>query len=205
MGKIDWYRIVDAAWKIATGIGLIRLYTWAQKKVEHWKKNKEQWRLLSIDLNNTISGDLNAIKTQLSPNGGNSLYDMVYDLKFGQRSTWELMDVAVWESDKNGRITYVSQALCTMIGCNVDDMLGFSWINKVAADHRNKIFDSWKMSVENASEFNETYPYKKDDGMYQMVNAIAIHLKDNQGKVISSKGRFIKVDEPYKYINPNKN
>lgn len=172
MSKIDGWQIFDYAWKLATGIGLTKLYFWAKKNLQHYKKNREQWRVLMLDIIN--------------------------DLKFGQRSTWEMLGLAVWESDAEGKVTFVSPGLCSMVGCNTEDMLGNNWINQIAEESREKVYRNWKFSLENASDFCETYVYIKEDGMLQKIRANIMHNKDNEGKVISSKGYFLKIGEPYK-------
>lgn len=171
------------------------LKRWIIKRInkwyDHFKRNRDQWQLFTTH-------SIDEIKKQVFPNGGNSLYDKVLDIKFGQRVTWEALKVAMWESDKNGKVIYVTPGLCHLIGCNTEDVLNNSWINRVVYDDRERVFKSWQFSIINASEFNETYTYAKDDGNLQTITATAVHNVNDEGKVISSKGWLIKVGEPFK-------
>ena len=122
------------------------------------------------------------------------------DLKEGQRNTREILNVANWESDSNGRIIYVSSSLCEIIGCSADDLLDQSWIGLVAAKDRERVYNSWKRSVDTASYFNEDFTFRKTDGMFQSVNATGIHNKTASGEVASSLVRINKVGESSKTI-----
>ncbi len=123
--------------------------------------------------------------------------DQVTKLRFGQAVTWEALDVAVWKADEKGEWNYVSPALLEMIGAFKEDMMGLAWVNRIVQEDRDRIFRSWKFSLDVGSDFDETYSYKKGDGMYQKVSVVGMHSKDDNGKVVFSHGWFIKVGEPY--------
>lgn len=141
------------------------------------------------------------IKSQLYPNGGESLFDHVISLKFAQKNTWEVLEMAVWESDINGRITYVTTALCRMVGRTPVELLHNSWLGKIIQDQREEVEEEWQDSLRTGSMFSMYFIFIRADGMHQKVHAIAIHNKNKSGEVISSLGRISKEGEPY---NPNK-
>lgn len=167
-----------------------------------YKSRKKKGEEQRDHLNNSLlelKQQQQEIKQQLYPNGGQSLYDQILSLKFGQRNGWDLQHLAVWESDKEGKIKYVTPTLCEWIGCQRDDLMNNSWRALIREDQADYIFKRWKDCVESAAEFNESYSFKIKNrpGWYQQIEAEAVHNKDQKGVVLSSMGRFKKVGEPY--------
>lgn len=187
----------------------IWLFKWVNRKYEHFKKGREAVSNAQRETNLMLLSELKAIKDQVQPNGGKSLNDKITlmsikfehsfeELKTGQRNTREIMDLAIWESDYEGRVNYVSIALCELIGCTQTDALDNSWIGLIDTQDRDRVVKEWTDSVRNASEFNSTYNYRKNDGSYQKVKAVAIHNKDERGKVANTLGRLIQIGEPFR-------
>lgn len=153
------------------------------------------------------------IRGQVFPNGGGSIIDMqkrtfeqigilvatVGNLTAGQRNILDIMDVPSWESDENGRFTFVNTALCELVGATPTELLGLSWTGRIAFYDRDKVVKEWKESVENASDFNVPFHVKRFDHLYQKVLPSVIHNKNAAGKVLNSLGRLAKSGEPFEY------
>lgn len=209
---MTWKDIIELALKLIGLLVTLGLFKWAKDKYIHFKKNRDTFRLLQTQQMDIFIKKLSSIKAQVNPNGGKSLNDKITfmssqmeeftvvlnDLKIGQRNNREIMDVAAWESDKEGRTFYVSQSLCEMLGMSQDDLLDFSWTGMIVAADRDRITKRWFESIRTASPFDEEYIYQKPDGYFQKVQGIAIHNKGKDGKVITSLGRLVKIGEPYK-------
>jgi PAS domain S-box-containing protein len=194
---------------ILISLGILR---WAQWRYKHFKNNRELYRKLQTEKDKQLMLEIKSIKDEVKPNGGISLNDKVtdiakhlividgqlVDLKIGQRNSLDLMDIAYWESDNSGRVTYVSVAMCEIIGCTQIDILDSSWMGLIDSVDRDRVSKEWGESVKYASEFNCTYNYKRPDGTFQKVQAIAIHHKNNSGRVEHTKGKIIKLGEPFK-------
>lgn len=162
---------------------------------------------------NKMLSDISEIKGQVFPNGGGSIVDMqnrimaqikailqtVGTLSAGQRNILDIMEIPSWESDHEGRVTFVNNALCELIGATPADLMGNSWVGRVAYFNRDQVVREWRQSVENASDFNLPHSLKMADGKYQKVQPSVIHNKNEEGKVLNSLGRLVKVGEPYKY------
>jgi len=190
-------------------IGILK---WAQRKYKHFKNNRELFRKLQTEVFNSFEKRLKSIEIQVNPNSGKSMNDdiksilqklgiidgQLVDLKIGQRNSLDLMDIAYWESDADGRVIYVSVAMCEIIGCTQIDILDSSWMGLIDSDDRDRVIKEWAESVKYASEFNCTYNYRRPDGYLQKVQAIAIHHKNNLGKVEDTKGKIIKIGDPFK-------
>lgn len=180
---------------------------WYRNYKEHLKLEKEA---LFSELH-AQNAQIKLIKDKLYPNGGSSIDDKVEkvmkklsnvelglnSLQVGQRNTWDILDIASWESDNEGKVNYVSAAFCDLLDCTPDEVMGNSWIGKIAYFDRDKVLKLWKEAIDNASEFTFPYNIKRGDGRYQKVAPIVIHNKDEHGVVLNSLGRLLKVGEPY--------
>jgi PAS domain S-box-containing protein len=207
---MEIFEIVKLAVTTLVPTGL--LYSWMKRKYAHWKKGREMVAGAQKAINESFEEKLKSIREQVNPNGGLSMNDAVVriekrlgsidnqlvDLKIGQRNTLDLMDIAYWESDNEGRVTYVSVAMCEILGCTQIDILDSSWMGLIDSEDRSRVIHEWSESVKFASEFNCTYNYRRPDGQYQRVQAVAIHHKNNDGKVDNTKGKIIKIGEPFK-------
>lgn len=183
-------------------------FTFYKLFLKKWLKKRKEERQKQWD---TITLDIKLIKQQVFPNGGESIVDMqrnlliqvkdaVYSintLAVGQRNMLDIMDVASWESDSDGKTVYVNKTYCELVRCIPVDALGNSWIGLVATFDRDRVMREWNRSIENASDFDLCYCFQLPDGSYQRVNGVAIHNKDKStGKLQSSIGRLIKIGEP---------
>lgn len=209
MSTIEWIKITISLGGLIVSAGLLR---WANSRYKHWKKNKQQASTLIMQSHATMMKEISAIKHEVQPNGGHSLNDKITQmadrftglensishLQVSMKNSRDIMEIASWESDENGRVTYVSLALCEMLGAGKESLIDNSWTGLLIPEDRARIYERWIESVETASTFNEHYSFRKPDGFLLKVNGLAIHNKDKNGKVINSLGRLIRIGEPFK-------
>lgn len=209
METLEVIKLVLEITSILITIGILR---WAQKKYAHWKKGRDAVAVANTAMFKEFSNKLESIVKEVKPNGGLSMNDKVteigkhldtidtqlVDLKIGQRNNLDLMDIAYWESDGEGRVTYVSVAMCEILGCTQIDILDSSWMGSIDLQDRDRVIKEWTESVKYASEFNCTYNYRRPDGFLQKVQSMAIHHKNSQGRVEHTKGKIIKLGDPFK-------
>lgn len=209
---IDIINLILKVVGIAITLGVAK---WINEKYKHFKINRDTARQLHNDqireifqlikdVKSELCEQLLIIKKEVMPNGGSSMNDNVtrianhlntidvsiVDIKRVQRNNREIMGLASWESDNIGRVTYVSIALCDLVGHPSSELMDDSWVGFIIPEDRKRVIDEWRESVERASEFNSIYTYKKADGSLQKVKGVAIHNKNSEGKVISSLGRL---------------
>lgn len=101
------------------------------------------------------------IAEQFRPNGGNSLYDIINDIRDksalntqGYRSIFHCMDVAFFEADIAGGYTFVSKRWCEITGMYPEQARGDGWINAIEADLRDNVMIAWKHAVTDKREFD---------------------------------------------------
>lgn len=206
MELLDWVKL------FTTIVPIALLYKWMVKKYTHWKKGRDTASDLQKNMFQEFSRKLEDIRKEVKPNGGTSLNDKVTefgkklviidkrleDIKQEARINKEIMDVANWESDQDGRIKYVSITLCEIIGCSQSELLDKSWIGFIDKEDRERVIYEWEQAIENASEYNIEYNIIRSDGLKQKIKAVAVHIKDEEGNVIKTLGRITKIGEPFR-------
>lgn len=209
MGTIEIIKFIIA---VLTFFVLLGAWTWLQSKWAHFRKSRQTVANLQAEVNKSLLEDIKAIKGQVFPNDGKSLMDKitrienkqkeievsVADLKIRQRNSSEIQDAAIWESDSNGFITYVSRVYCEIVDNTENNILGNSWKGLIDPNDRSRVISEWNEAISTASEFTCEFNFRIGDGMFQAVKATAIHNKCKEGKVIASLGIIHKVGEPFK-------
>lgn len=139
------------------------------------------------------------IHHEINYNNGSSIKDAITRiesrigrLEDNQRIVMNVQNVAFWESDADGLVTYVSPALCKLVGRSESEIMGNNWVSCIEPSDKEKVFDAWNFSVETKSPFDEYYRYKKPDGGNVHVWGLAFHKVEN-GKLIGSLGKLEKI------------
>jgi PAS domain S-box-containing protein len=87
-------------------------------------------------------------------------------------TTWSILDVsgiAFWESDAEGKATYISAKLAEMTGLTPAAALGNGWVATLHPDDRNKVFDEWEAAVRQRRLFAMKYRFQHMDGRVVIV------------------------------------
>ena len=113
-----------------------------------------------------------------------------------QRNLREIANIASWESDANGSVTYVAPSLCEIYGVSAEYIMEYSWVGLIIPRDRQRCIEAWQDSIKYGSPYEIDLTIQKGDGMFIDIHATAIHTKKD-GKVISSLGRVI-AGNPYK-------
>lgn len=126
---------------------------------------------------------------QMIVNGGKSLADTINLLLLQSfiesRSRQKLMSAygyAFWESDRNGKCTFASQALADLLGMSPDDALGDGWITNLKPDEREFVTHAWQAAVQEKRRFTANYTFLHEDGTEVRVQGQSFPILHN-GKV----------------------
>lgn len=211
MQALDVIKLIISIVTLLVALGLGR---YINQKYEHFKSNRQAFQLMQIDVNKNMMAKLQGIEHEVKPDGGHSLNDKITDLVNGvskldtkielitseQRLNREIMGIANWESDEKGKVTYVSIALCEIIGCTQSDLIDSSWVGYIDKKDRQRVISEWTEAVSTASEFNSEFNYILPNNMYQPVKAVAIHIKKPDGTVLKTLGRITKTGDSFKQL-----
>lgn len=148
------------------------------------------------------------IKSQLVPNGGRSLFDLVKEtkvtvdtltkdvqkMKAWQWSFSQASKMPMWESDENGTCTRVNVAMSELTGRSSEQMSGSGWENiLVDGPERRQVWESWNDAVARSRDFEMTYTVvHSTSGKRSKVKAVGTPIISN-GKLVGFLGRFEEV------------
>lgn len=111
-----------------------------------------------------IQQKLDSLVAELRPNGGKSLRDLVE--KINENTTYNREYVRatldndfqmIYETDSNGEYLWVNNTYARYTNKQIDDLLGYGWLNSVCADCRSKVRNEWESSIEEHRDFNMEY------------------------------------------------
>jgi PAS domain S-box-containing protein len=108
---------------------------------------------------------INKILKELAPNGGASLRDVINRIEHNTirlenrfRAYVDLSnETGVFESDANGKWVFANKVLCDYLGLHPEQVMGNGWINGLFGADRQKVWDEWKLAIEQKRDFNMEY------------------------------------------------
>ena len=164
----------------------------------------------------TLTQEVANISSQLRPNGGESLFDMVKDSKKktaeNGRSLSELSesvkklrayqwtfaetvtDKPIFESNSDGSCIRVNAAYAKLAERNSPELMGNGWENFVYPEDRPRVFEEWMEAVTRKRVFESNYRVKSRSGKVYSVAAVAIPVTDDEGNITAYIGRFDEVN-----------
>lgn len=123
------------------------------------------WKLLGFFDNFNIAFPiLLQIAEQFKPNGGNSLRDVLNRIELRQSASEERIlsllrssENPYFETDSEGKYTWVNRRWCEITCMHPDDAVGLGWLSTVLPDDQKKVSDHWSLCTSQLREFNLEY------------------------------------------------
>ena len=137
------------------------VYTYGFMKRRKMKNAKMEVILNSFEC---IQSKLDSLVSELRPNGGKSLRDLVE--KINENTTYNREYVRatldndfqmIYETDSKGEYLWVNHTYGRYTGKQVEDLLGYGWLNSIATDHRSTVREEWESAIEEHRDFNLEY------------------------------------------------
>lgn len=127
---------------------------------------------------------LREISSQLRPNGGTSLFDVVHALAAAQRARDDRDQAALFWTDADGRVTHANRAYQQLTGKTAEELRGTGWVNCVAVEERERVLDLWRDAVAEGRELDDRYLLR--DARGELVGC-AVHAT----RLLSAAGRLL--------------
>lgn len=153
-----------------------------------------------------IHKQIEAIRNEISPNGGKSLNDAIKRIetkvdrmKDGLHFVIALSEEPVWECDPAGECKWASPALCAMFGLSHQEMLGWGWLSAIATqDERHKTAEAWNDAVTRMIPYTQTYTiHNRVSGERSVVEARGFPSNGDDGRAVWYYGTVNKL-HPFK-------
>jgi len=100
------------------------------------------------------------------------------------RSVVESLPQYIWVGNTEGLLTFVDPRLYPLLGMSESEEQGNGWLERIHPDEREKAIDTWKRSLEFASEFRIEYRLQGNDGVYRWFVARARRELGPDGKPV---------------------
>lgn len=142
-----------------------------------WKKIIQPWMKASAEkrdkMNNVVAHvedivtKLDKVSKELMPNGGGSIKDQVKqiseDIKtimIERDATFYLSKEPMFKSDGNGYYSSVNHAMCQLCGVSENELLGLGWLNYIALEDKDRVWEEWENIMESGKEISLYYSVK---------------------------------------------
>lgn len=159
-----------------------------------------------------LSAAVKEIGQQLKPNGGTSMFDMIAsahkqsvenrDMLSGMREAldavrayqWSfaetIADKPVWESDTQGNCTRINSALAKLSERTPAEFANAGWENFIDPADRSRVYDEWTDAIQRKRTFESSYIVKSRSGKRYKVNAHALPVLADGGRLVGYVGRY---------------
>lgn len=94
----------------------------------------------------------------------------------------------IFECDAEGLCTYVNRTYTRTLNKTPEESYGNGWINNVHPEDREKVFESWRMAVENKIEFKDEYRMITSSGNVLNVSGSSKLIRDGSQNVVGYLG-----------------
>lgn len=142
-----------------------------------------------------MSEKLNHVSKELQPNGGGSIKDQIKQIandvkiiRIEKDATFYLSKEPSFKSDGKGYYTSINYALSQLVGVSESELLGLGWLNYVALEDKDRIWEEWENIIESGKEISLFYGIKNPTTMEVIpVKCRAVINRDND-KILSVIG-----------------
>lgn len=159
------------------------------------------WRIIIKPIRSLVSNAIGVMKaiyhiqSELNPNGGASLRDAINRIELqllmeqsARRATAMVLDVGVWEADKDGNYIWANRTWLDMNGLSLEDARGHGWVNGISRRDRERMERDWQEAVERKTVFDAETDYVKRDIAGKpirttKVSIYAMPIKDADGNL----------------------
>ena len=103
--------------------------------------------------------------------------------------------VGIFQTDPDGRCTYINEHWVAVTGYAQDVALGDGWVHAVHPDDRERLVSEWRNTTAKKTSFNSEFRFRTSEGREVWVLASAIPLNDAGGAVSGYIGTVIDISE----------
>jgi PAS domain S-box-containing protein len=173
-------RKMKEAWLYLTGVGTLN------KRIHEVSEKLDN----ALRLNTETLAVVAKIRSELQPNGGSSLHDVVHSILAAQRARDDRDDTSLFWTDAEGRMTHVNRAYLQLSGRTREELLGTGWVNVIASDDRYRITKLWRDAISEQRDFDETFLVQDMTTNTQQIHARATRLLGTGGRLLGYYGEL---------------
>ncbi|NJK93265.1 MAG: PAS domain-containing protein [Blastochloris sp.] len=99
------------------------------------------------------------------------------------RSLVEAFSHMVWMADAEGRTTMDLKAWAEFTGQNDGEKAGYGWAEAVHPEDLPGMMQKWKQSLDSGTNYQHEYRLRRKDGVYRVMAAKAVPVRDSQSRI----------------------
>ena len=185
---------------VGGGLATAILAMWGlwSKIIKPWfKESRDKREKLEKAVNHIekMAEKLSIVSKELQTNGGGSIKDQVKQIandikiiRVEKDATFYLSKEPSFKSDGKGHYTSVNYSLAQLIGVPESELLGLGWLNYIALEDKDRIWEEWENIIESGKEISLFYGIKNPTTMEVIpVKCRAVINRDKE-KIISVIG-----------------
>ena len=207
--------ITDIITTIFTGLGGLATFIISWKAVlkpiwqKHMDKQKQQEELLTnqtkifIHIENMAEKILE-ISKELKPNGGGSIKDQIKQIandiktiRIERDATFYLAKEPSFKSDGKGYYTSINYSLTQLVGVSESELLGLGWLNYIALEDKDRIWEEWENIIKSGKEISLFYGIKNPTTREVIPIKCRAVINRDSDKVISVIGTLEPTERKY--------
>lgn len=143
-------------------LGIYKVYTILRR----WTKEKINAMIAAqlVQQNSAMNKTLDQILQKVNSGSGNTdmiknVSETVARVESRQQALLDARDneKGMFECEKDGRMRFVNNKFCYLLGRTKQDVLGYGWYNYISFASREEVIDEFKESIDQQREFQKEF------------------------------------------------
>ena len=184
-------------------IAIIKLYSILKKWYNEAKEKRENLSKAIAHID-TIALNLQEVSKELKPNGGGSIKDQIKQIandikiiRVEKDATFYLSKEPSFKSDGKGHYTSVNYSLAQLIGVSESELIGLGWLNYIALEDKDRIWEEWENIMESGKEISLFYGIKNPTTMEVIPVKCRAVINRDSDKILSVIGTIEPTEKKY--------
>jgi PAS domain S-box-containing protein len=107
----------------------------------------------------------------------------------------ELLPVGIFQTDLDGRCTYVNEGAARITGMSAGDTIGDGWMRGLYPEDLDAVLEGWQQATLEGRDFKSEYRFRRPDGVTVWVVGQILALKDEDGDVVGHVGAITDISD----------
>jgi PAS domain S-box-containing protein len=156
-----------------------------------------------LQLMKETSIEVKRLSTELKPNGGSTIRDLLDRIERNQtvqgekqRAVFTTLPIGIFEADVQGNVTWANRKLCRMTGRTPNELKGSGWINALKYEDRTRVRANWINSIASQSEYEERATLTTPDAVNTHAFIQSMKLENADGGAIGYVVTVTNIEDP---------
>lgn len=107
----------------------------------------------------------------------------------------DAVDYGVWAADAEGKVTYLSESFCNLVGKSFEELKEHGWHEHLVIEQSQEIMDLWMNSVRTGDPYEHEHKIIDKKGNIKHILARARPIRNRYGEIISWAGIHLDITE----------